>query len=115
MSPGDELWEEHAGWWQEGFTGGVDAEYTEQILPMAAAELAAVGGGPRRVLDVGCGEGQVARLAADGGAATVIGVDPTRAQIAEAQRRKGGPAYGLAKAAALPFPNGTFDAVVACL
>ena len=35
----DELWEEHAGWWQEGFTGGVAAEYEEQILPLAAAEL----------------------------------------------------------------------------
>jgi len=112
---GGDLWEEHAGWWQEGFTGGVDAEYTEQILPLAAAELASVDGGAARVLDVGCGEGQLSRLAVDGGATAVVGVDPTRAQIAEAQRRQGGPVYALAEAAALPFPDGWFDAVLACL
>ena len=32
-----DLWESHAVWWQEGFTEGADAEYEEQILPMAAA------------------------------------------------------------------------------
>ena len=30
-------WERHAGWWQEGFTDGADAEYTEQILPLSAS------------------------------------------------------------------------------
>ena len=43
-----------------GFTAGADAEYEEQILPLAAEHL----DGCRRVLDVGAGEGQVARLAA---------------------------------------------------
>ena len=33
---GDELWEVHARWWQDGFTDGADPEYTEQILPLAA-------------------------------------------------------------------------------
>src|SRR5215213_9944184 len=61
----DDLWETHAGWWQAGFTEGADAEYTEQILPLAAEHLAGAGS----VLDVGAGEGQVARLAAAGGAA----------------------------------------------
>jgi SAM-dependent methyltransferase len=106
----DDLWEAHAGWWQEGFTDGADPEYTEQILPMAAAALA----GARRVLDVGCGEGQLARLAAARGA-TVAGVDPTWAQIAVAAERGGGPSYARAGAAALPFRDGAFDAVVACL
>ena len=56
-------WETHAGWWQEGFTGGADPEYEEQILPLADEVLA----GFDRVLDVGCGEGQVARrLTANG-------------------------------------------------
>ena len=35
-----EAWERHAGWWQEGFTDGADAEYEEQILPMAVDLLA---------------------------------------------------------------------------
>src|SRR5207342_2574454 len=68
-----------------------------------------------RVLDVGCGDGQVARLAARGGASRVVGVDPTWNQIVVARERAGGPCYARAGAAALPFPADTFDAVVACL
>jgi ubiquinone/menaquinone biosynthesis C-methylase UbiE len=108
---GDDLWEANAPWWQRGFTEGADAEYEEQILPMAADHLR----GARRVLDVGAGEGQVARLAARTGAGVVVGVDPTAAQVAVARERAGGPAYARAGAGALPFPDGSFDAVVACL
>ncbi len=107
----DDLWEQHADWWQEGFTDGADPEYTEQILPLAAAGLA----GARDVLDVGCGEGQIARLAVEQGATRVIGVDPTRAQLVVATGRAGGPSYARAGASALPFGDATFDAVVACL
>jgi SAM-dependent methyltransferase len=104
-------WERHADWWQAGFTAGADPEYTEQILPMAASHLAGV----MRVLDVGTGEGQVARLAAAAGARLVVGVDPTWAQVREACTRGGGARYARAEAASLPFPPGSFDAVVACL
>jgi SAM-dependent methyltransferase len=107
----DDLWEKNAGWWQDGFTDGADAEYTEQILPMAAEHLA----GARRVLDVGTGEGQVARLATQVGAELVVGVDPTAAQVVVARQRAGGPHYLRSGAAALPFPDAAFDAVVACL
>jgi SAM-dependent methyltransferase len=107
----DDLWEENASWWIEGFTEGADAEYEEQILPMAAEHLA----GARRVLDIGTGEGQLARLAVRGGATEVIGIDPTWAQLEAARERAGGPAYLRGEAAALPFPAGHFDAVVACL
>ena len=107
----EDLWEANAGWWQDGFTEGADAEYTEQILPIAAEHLA----GATAVLDVGTGEGQVARLARDVGATQVVGVDPTWAQLDVAQQRAGGPAYARAGAAALPFPDGRFDAVIACL
>jgi len=114
MTDGGEgdLWEENAGWWQEGFTEGADAEYEEQILPMAAEHLA----GAVDVLDVGTGEGQLARLAiARAGARRVVGVDPTWAQLTVARDRAGGPAYARAGAAALPFADAGFDAVVACL
>ena len=106
-----DLWETNAGWWQEGFTEGADPEYEEQILPLAAECLT----GATRVLDVGCGEGQVARLAASLGAELVVGVDPTWAQVEVAAKRGGGVRYGRAGAAELPFPDGAFDAVVACL
>ena len=109
LSP--ELWEEQAAWWQEGFTEGADEEYAEQIMPLAGRWLE----GCDRVLDVGTGEGQVARQAVARGSATVVGVDPTRAQVAEAVARGGGPAYARAGAAALPFAAESFDAVVACL
>ena len=105
------LWEAHAGWWQDGFTEGADPEYVEQILPIAVDLLA----GHRRVLDIGTGEGQVARLAVDGGAELVAGIDPTAAQVVEAARRGGGPVYVRSGADALPFPDACFDAAVACL
>lgn len=106
-----EEWERHAGWWQEGFTGGADPEYEEQILPMAVEHLH----GARRILDVGTGEGQVARRAAAAGGALVVGADPTAAQLVAAGRRGGGPRYVRAAAERLPFADGSFDAVVACL
>jgi SAM-dependent methyltransferase len=107
----DDLWEANAGWWQDGFTAGADPEYEEQILPLARQHLA----GARTVLDVGCGEGQVARLAVAEHASVAVGVDPTAAQIAEAVRRGGGPVYTRSGADALPFGDASFDAVVACL
>jgi SAM-dependent methyltransferase len=106
-----DAWEAHARWWQDGFTDGADPEYEEQMLPLAAEDLA----GARRVLDIGCGEGQIARLAARGGAGSVVGVDPTWAQVVEARDRAGGPVYARAEAARLPFADAAFDAVVACL
>ena len=108
------LWEQHAVWWQEGFTEGADAEYEEQILPMAAEHLATPGL-PLRLLDIGTGEGQIARLAARLGVGTVVGVDPTAAQIVAAAGRAAGPSYAKATAARLPFPDGAFDACLACL
>jgi SAM-dependent methyltransferase len=111
VTSGADPWEEHAGWWQEGFTAGADPEYEEQILPLAAQHLA----GASSVLDLGSGEGQVARLATATGASRVIGVDPSWAQLALARDRAGGPSYARAAASALPFARGSFDAVVACL
>ncbi|MDQ6616984.1 MAG: methyltransferase domain-containing protein [Actinomycetota bacterium] len=99
-------------WWVEGFTEGADAEYSEQILPMAAEHLA----GAKSVLDVGCGEGQLARLAAAvPGMGRVVGVDPTSTQLRVAAARGAKVAYGRAAADALPFPPSVFDTVVACL
>ena len=65
------LWERYSAWWQEAFTEGADPEYEEQVLPLVENSLR----GARRVLDVGCGEGQVARRLARLGA-DVIGLTP---------------------------------------
>jgi SAM-dependent methyltransferase len=107
----EDAWEQHAEWWQREFTEGADPEYAEQILPLAAEWLA----GYRRVLDVGTGEGQLARCLMARGEAAVVGVDPTQAQLLEAVRRGGGARYLRAEATGLPFADGAFDAAVACL
>ena len=106
----DELWETHAGWWIDGFTDGADPEYVEQIIPLAATELAGAG----RVLDIGCGDGQISRLAASQGA-TVVGIDPTWNCVSVAQRRGGGASFLRSGAGRLPFADASFDAAVACL
>jgi SAM-dependent methyltransferase len=122
-----ELWEATAPWWQENFTEGADPEYTEQIIPLVS-ELLEVAG-PRSVLDIGCGEGQLSRIAAGvTGVERVIGLDPTWAQLTAARERGGPPgrtatataqagAVGLVRgeAGALCFPAGCFDAALACL
>lgn len=104
------LWEQHAGWWQREFSAGADAEYEDQILPLVARHL----GDADRVLDVGCGEGQVARHLAGLGV-RVVGLDPTASQVSVARDRAGGPHYARARADALPCRTGAFDAVLVCL
>ena len=124
-----ELWEVNAGWWQESFTDGADPEYTEQIIPILSQQLEEVA--PAQVLDIGCGEGQLSRVAVTvPGVRQVVGLDPTEAQLAVAQDRQPGaatdgparvpagaaaPQYVRGAASALPFPDARFDAVFACL
>lgn len=125
----EELWEINSGWWQASFTDGADPEYTEQIIPLLREQLAELA--PARVLDIGCGEGQLSRVAAGvTGACQVIGLDPTGAQLDVALQRRAAPApdgeapggrgpapvqYVRATASALPFPTANFDAAFACL
>jgi SAM-dependent methyltransferase len=110
MVRGDGLWEQNAAWWQRHYTDGVDPEYQEQILPMVAHHL----DGARRVLDVGCGEGQVTRHIAQLGI-PVVGIDPTPSQIRVASQRGGPASYGQARAEGLPLLDDSFDALVLCM
>lgn len=106
----DDLWEAHAQWWIDGFTEGADPEYSDQIIPMALEQLA----GARHAIDLGCGEGQIARaLTATG--VRVTGVDATWNQLRVARERGGDIAYVQAHAGRLALTAGCADAVLACL
>ena len=113
MNKGEYSWEDHAQWWIDGFTDGVDPEYVEQIIPMALGEL----DGYAKVLDIGCGEGQIARVLQRRNLDNqlVVGVDPTEGQIRVAVERSVGDTYLRSGADGLPFAAGSFDAVLACL
>ncbi|KAA1419762.1 methyltransferase domain-containing protein [Mumia zhuanghuii] len=70
----------------------------------------------RRALDVGCGPGALtSRLAAVVGAASVAAVDPSAPFIAAVRARLPEVDVRRASAENLPFPDGTFDAVLAQL
>ena len=82
-----------------------------QWAPMVcdAAEITA----GQQVLDVACGTGIVARAAADrAGPGNVIGVDLNDAMLTVARRVRPDITWRQGDASALPFPDGTFDAVV---
>jgi SAM-dependent methyltransferase len=88
----------------------------EQLLPAAVAvvEQAAPGRG-EYVVDVGCGSGNAALLAAERGA-RVTGVDPAErlVEVASAQAAERGleAEFVTGEAAALPIPDGAADAVL---
>jgi demethylmenaquinone methyltransferase / 2-methoxy-6-polyprenyl-1,4-benzoquinol methylase len=70
----------------------------------------------RRILDLGCGTGELTRLTARHfPAAGVVGVDFTSAMLTVARRRTTAPSdsgrisYARATAMRLPFPDGAFD------
>jgi SAM-dependent methyltransferase len=79
---------------------------------LAGHALAALEGSPR-VLDLGCGTGRFAVLAADRLGARVWGVDRSAEMLHEARARPGAARVGWkqADAAHLPFKDGWFDAV----
>jgi len=69
---------------------------------------------PKKVLDVGCGEGRFCRMLRLNGV-EVTGIDPTPALIAAARSRDMAGAYTQAVAELLPFGNEAFDLVVSYL
>ena len=86
-------------------TGGLDRRWRHRAM-------ACIGPGPgERVLDLACGTGDLAALAAARGA-RVVGVDFTVAMLRRARARLPEAALVRADAARLPFTDGSVDAAV---
>ena len=89
-------------------------------LQRAILEAAAPKPG-ERVLDIGCGPGRLtlAGARAVGSSGVAAGVDPSPEMIALAKRKasraSSAASFQVAPMEALPFPNGSFDAVLASL
>lgn len=101
---------EAAGWQKQAatyddFVGQITTRLIEPLL-----DAAEVGRGAR-LLDVASGPGHVAAKAAERGA-SVVGVDIAEAMISLARRLHPQLEFRPGDAEALPFPNGSFDAVV---
>lgn len=107
----------HFGYWDgPGDTSSVD-EATDRFTDLLTERLR-VGSGDR-VLDVGCGVGKPAvRLASTTGA-TVVGITVSAEQVEQATERARSAAlpdqvrFQYADAMAMPFEDGSFDAVLA--
>jgi SAM-dependent methyltransferase len=77
----------------------------------ASADATAIGAGTR-VLDVGCGSGELCALAAGRGA-SVSGLDASGAMVELARRRVPGADLRVGAMERLPWPDGAFDVVTA--
>ena len=88
------------------------ADFQErQVEPVYAAALERTGvGSGVRYLDVGCGAGAAARLAAARGA-RVFGIDAAEAMIAIARENTSSGAFEVGDLEALPFADAAFDVV----
>ena len=65
----------------------------------------------KRILDIGCGSGTLAKRLTEDGAA-VTGVDPGAAALAQARAAVPGARFEAASGEALPFPDDSFDGAV---
>ncbi|MBY0374842.1 MAG: class I SAM-dependent methyltransferase [Bryobacteraceae bacterium] len=106
-------WEESARAWMadQGEQGDFGRKYVLDpvMLPRALARR------PRRVLDVGCGEGRFCRMLKAAGVEATTGIDPTGALLDAARTKDPEGEYVEGRAERMGFDDGTFDLVVSYL
>ncbi|WP_232497795.1 class I SAM-dependent methyltransferase [Agromyces humatus] len=98
-------WSEVADAWAATWGGAADAARTALIDAVVLRP-------GERVLDIGCGSGEFLRLLTDVGA-TVAGIDPAAGMLDAARRTAASADIRRGDFAQIPWPAGTFDAVVA--
>jgi SAM-dependent methyltransferase len=107
-----DLWDAHSIWWKTTFTDGADPEYAGEIVPLVTAELSHCA----RLLDLGCGEGQIARaVGREPGERRIVGIDPSWLQVSNGAAAGGGVTYLLGQGERLPFVDESFDGICCCL
>ena len=98
--------------YEDGWRGQLHREITTRTAALAAREAHA----PSRILDVGCGTGQLLRLLATTfpTASELRGLDPAPSMLAVAVTRAHDPrlSFDAGDAEELPYPDGHFDLVV---
>jgi ubiquinone/menaquinone biosynthesis C-methylase UbiE len=90
-----------------------DKAIAPALATVLGPQISTVVHGPK-ILDVGCGGGLIAGSVADSLNATVIGVDPSSAQVRRFNRRHrtaGSPTAVRGWAEELPFPDASFDSL----
>jgi ubiquinone/menaquinone biosynthesis C-methylase UbiE len=101
---------EHQGWQEiaSRYHGGFAAVTTQSVAALLSAAHVTDG---TRVLDVACGPGYAAGVAAAGGA-QATGIDFSSEMVDDARRRHPGVEFREGDAEQLSFPDSSFDAVV---
>jgi len=92
--------------WRRTPLGAITERLEHDLIIYLSAPLKGM-----RILDVGCGDGTLTNKLAELGA-DAVGVDANSDMIAVAQMLKCG-TYQVAAATALPFPDASFDRVIA--
>jgi SAM-dependent methyltransferase len=101
------------GAWPEAVTAAAGSGLRHTLeMPALAALLPPLTG--RRVLDLGCGRGELALACAQAGAASVLALDPLEAYVEAAAQRHSHPRVEYRRAAldAPALPEGAFDVAV---
>jgi SAM-dependent methyltransferase len=102
-------------WFFDSWSRGYDAAIAQRLAyrPVHDAVLQALDPAAGRVLDIGCGTGELARRIRDEHPATaVVGCDFSAGMLAHAQAKNQAASWVQGDACRLPFRDGSFDVVI---
>lgn len=95
-----------------GIKGHSNPRILESLSPASLPRIPESSNPPPRLLDVGCGSGEMLRTAGAAGM-TVAGIDISENGIAQARERAPDADLRVGSAEELPFPDAHFDCIVA--